>query len=502
MLATNAWAASLRELHRRLVVISSDMIATAAVPERLAEIGWTGGECISDSQMQIHYYHATRDGRVAFGKGGWGIALAGRIPASFDRNDRARATRSSANFRRLYPTLADVPGRVRLVGADRPQRPRASRSSATWAGGEHIVYGVGWSGNGVAPSRCSAGSILASLALGADDEWARCGLVDGKQGTFPPEPMRFLGAHVVRRRSCARSAPRRRVASLRGSSAPWPASHRRASFPRRARSEDWALSISPHPVCREMRTHDDTRSESMQEFEVRYEGELPATPAAVWDAIAVHAGGWLWPIAYEPRVGGAERGLTSGGGTVTAWDPPRRLATRAERREDGWWNALDYQLEPCRAGTRVHYAHTGVFTGDDHALQDDACRAHTAFYYHSLGQYVEHFAGREATYVSADGPAGSARPGAFAALRDVLGVGDGRRRRRRGAPGAGRDGADRRRDRLPHGRVPRRAHGRRALPLLRARRLGLAGGHRAPPLLAGGGSRCTPGRPGGSGWMR
>ena len=42
------------------------------------------------------------------------------------------------------------------------------------------------------------GRILASLALGVADEWSGCGLVDGRQGRFPPDPVRFLGAHVVR----------------------------------------------------------------------------------------------------------------------------------------------------------------------------------------------------------------------------------------------------------------------------------------------------------------
>ena len=42
------------------------------------------------------------------------------------------------------------------------------------------------------------GKILASLALGVADEWSACGLVDGRQGRFPPEPVRFLGAHIVR----------------------------------------------------------------------------------------------------------------------------------------------------------------------------------------------------------------------------------------------------------------------------------------------------------------
>ena len=69
----------------------------------------------------------------------------------------------------------------------------------------------------------------------------------------------------------------------------------------------------------------------MKDFEVRFEGELPATPREVWDAITLHTSGWYWNISYEPRPGGAERGLTSAGGTVTAWEPPRHFATRAER---------------------------------------------------------------------------------------------------------------------------------------------------------------------------
>jgi hypothetical protein len=64
-------------------------------------------------------------------------------------------------------------------------------------GQEHIVYGVGWSGNGVAPS-VLGGRILASLALGLDDEWAHAGLARDPVGLFPPEPIRHFGGRLVR----------------------------------------------------------------------------------------------------------------------------------------------------------------------------------------------------------------------------------------------------------------------------------------------------------------
>jgi uncharacterized protein YndB with AHSA1/START domain len=160
------------------------------------------------------------------------------------------------------------------------------------------------------------------------------------------------------------------------------------------------------------------------EFEVRFDGLLAAGPDAAWAAITTpQIAGWLWEVDYEPRAGGAEAGLTRSGGTVTAWEPPRRFTTRAER-PDGWRNQLDYVLEPRAGGTFLHYTHAGTL--DDATWDNDyeACRRHTAFYYHSLGEYLRYFAGRQARYAAADGPPASAAAGSFvAALRD-LGVPD------------------------------------------------------------------------------
>ena len=195
VVATNAWAAGLRELSGRLVAITSDMVMTAPAPERLRAIGWTGGECITDSQMMVDYYHATREGRIAFGKGGWGIALGGRIGAGFDRNPK-RASAVEADLRRTYPVLADLPVTHDWSGPiDRT--PTSLPLLGRLGGRPHVLYGVGWSGNGVGPS-VLGGKILASLALGRDDRWSRYPLVDRELGRFPREPIRFLGAHVVR----------------------------------------------------------------------------------------------------------------------------------------------------------------------------------------------------------------------------------------------------------------------------------------------------------------
>lgn len=195
VIATNAWAASIRELRRSMAVMSSEMVATAPIPDRLEEIGWTGGEGITDSQMMLDYYRTTRDGRIAFGKGAGSIAFGGQIDRRFDRNRRLAAS-VAAELRRYYPMLSDVPITHDWAGAiDRTydSLPIFGRLG----GRDHILYGVGWSGNGVGPS-VVGGKILSSLALGIDDEWSRSALVDRTIDRFPPEPIRFTGAQVVR----------------------------------------------------------------------------------------------------------------------------------------------------------------------------------------------------------------------------------------------------------------------------------------------------------------
>jgi glycine/D-amino acid oxidase-like deaminating enzyme len=195
VIAMNAWAVGIRELSRSIAVISSDIVATAPIPDRLAQIGWTGGEAITDSQMMVCYYRTTRDGRIAFGKGGWGIVLGDRIGPHLDR-DAARAALVERDFRRYYPMLGDVPVTDDWSGPiDRAMDglPLIGRLGDR----DHIHFGIGWSGNGVGPS-VVGGRILASLALGRKDEWSQCALVDRKYQLFPPEPIRYLGGQVVR----------------------------------------------------------------------------------------------------------------------------------------------------------------------------------------------------------------------------------------------------------------------------------------------------------------
>ena len=199
VLATNAWMIRSTEIRRHILVVGSDVVATPPIPDRLAEIGWTDGLCISDSRLLVHYHRTTDDGRIAFGKGGGALAFGERVGRAFEGEATAARTKEvERHFHRLYPRLADVRAIRSWTGPiDR------SRTGLPFFGPLRsvpgVLVGVGYSGNGVGPSYLG-GRILASLALGRDDEWSRCGLVGvPTKRAFPPEPFRFAGGHMVRR---------------------------------------------------------------------------------------------------------------------------------------------------------------------------------------------------------------------------------------------------------------------------------------------------------------
>ncbi|MFJ9030656.1 SRPBCC domain-containing protein [Streptomyces sp. NPDC102274] len=160
-----------------------------------------------------------------------------------------------------------------------------------------------------------------------------------------------------------------------------------------------------------------------KEFEIVREFEVDASPEQVWEALTTGTAGWLWPMEYEPREGGA----APHGGTVTAWDPPRRLTGRVENVEgisQQTLNQLDHVIEPREGGgSWVRYVHSGIFV-DDWDNQYDGAAKHTDFYLHTLRQYLLHFTGRAAVFAAVDGPAASRAAGALDVASRGLGLPD------------------------------------------------------------------------------
>jgi glycine/D-amino acid oxidase-like deaminating enzyme len=195
VVALNAWAAAWPSFGRRLVTWSSYIILTEPIPDRLAALGWTGGEGLADGRFTLHYLRTTRDGRIALGGGGGRAGFGGRIGPVFT-DDLVSVQRAAAGLRRLFPSLRDV----RIEDAWGGPIDITSDHLPVFASvpGRPIHYGHGYSGNGVAPA-VLGGRILAALALErADDPALALPLVGTLPRAFPPEPFRYVGARVVR----------------------------------------------------------------------------------------------------------------------------------------------------------------------------------------------------------------------------------------------------------------------------------------------------------------
>ena len=193
VLALNVWGTRW-PLGGRQTNFGSAVVLTEPVPELLEQIGWTGGEAITDGRMFLHYFRTTPDGRVLMGSGSGRLGLGDHVgPGILD--DLPAQGRAERGLHELLPALAAVPIAARWSGPIDVSADKLPRFETL--PGARIHYGAGYSGNGVGPSWLG-GQILASLALGVADEWTALPLVDRAARRLPPEPFRYAGGKVVR----------------------------------------------------------------------------------------------------------------------------------------------------------------------------------------------------------------------------------------------------------------------------------------------------------------
>ena len=194
VIAVNAAATGWRPVARHVTNFGSYVVLTEPVPELLERIGWTGGEAVVDGRMFLHYFRTTDDGRVLMGSGSGPIGFGGRVDGRFT-GDLPTAARAERGLRRLLPDLAEARierawgGPIDVSADHLPFFGTVPRT--------RIPYGLGYSGHGVGPSWLG-GQILASLAVGREDEWTALPLATRRLPSLPPEPLKRLGGGLVR----------------------------------------------------------------------------------------------------------------------------------------------------------------------------------------------------------------------------------------------------------------------------------------------------------------
>jgi glycine/D-amino acid oxidase-like deaminating enzyme len=182
-------------LRDALTITSSHIVLTEPVPELLGEIGWTGGECITDCRTMLHYFRTTPDGRIAFGLGGGRISMGGRLRGRVEIDPEVVALAAE----RLHAYFPGLEGRrlTHAWGGPIDVSPTHLPLVAPLRGSRAFAA-AGYTGNGVGPSYM-VGRTLASLALDRRDDHSRLPFVDPAPQRVPPEPFHWLGGNVIRR---------------------------------------------------------------------------------------------------------------------------------------------------------------------------------------------------------------------------------------------------------------------------------------------------------------
>jgi uncharacterized protein YndB with AHSA1/START domain len=159
-------------------------------------------------------------------------------------------------------------------------------------------------------------------------------------------------------------------------------------------------------------------------------GEVPGTPEDVWQAIATGPGisAWFVPTELEEREGGSvvfHLGIDDSRGTITGWEPGRRVAYEepwpVEDGAEPVTLATEFLIEPRAGGTcvvRIVSTFSDPGFGED---LDSMGEGWTAFL-DNLRVYLTHFAGRPAETVTVTGTAAAPHDEAWAELTGALGL--------------------------------------------------------------------------------
>ncbi|GAA3596436.1 FAD-dependent oxidoreductase [Kineosporia mesophila] len=195
VLATNVFPNPLRRLRPFTVPVWDHVLATEPLTDRQwDDLGWHGGQGISDAGNQFHYYRTTADRRVVWGGYDalyyYGSDLSQRRMRREDTEKRL-----AEHFFTTFPQLRGVRFSHTWGGAI----DTSTRFTALWARalGGKVASVNGFTGLGVGASRFGA-RVALDLLDGVENERTRLSMVRRPPLPFPPEPVRWAGIELTR----------------------------------------------------------------------------------------------------------------------------------------------------------------------------------------------------------------------------------------------------------------------------------------------------------------
>jgi glycine/D-amino acid oxidase-like deaminating enzyme len=195
VIATNAYTRSLKGLPKlaaRQIPMWTFQVVTAPLAAAHWEgIGWKNQQSFEDNRQLVHYFRPTMDGRITMGGGD----ITTPSGDGFDHDFAPRIWRHcEEHLRWIFPQLRDVPVDYRWggpVSVNLDMTPEIS-----FLGDERIIYSGGCIGHGVSLTHLN-GRLIADLLGGRKTDLTDFWIVNRKAVPWPPEPLSFLGRHII-----------------------------------------------------------------------------------------------------------------------------------------------------------------------------------------------------------------------------------------------------------------------------------------------------------------
>ena len=200
LLATSAYPPLVRAIRRYVAPVYDYVLVTEPLGDaRRASVGWAGGQGVTDTGNQFHYYRPTADGRILWGGYDAVYRYGGPVGPHLDADEHTFA-RLSQHFFTTFPQLEGV----RFTHAWGGAIDTCSRFAVFFgrALGGSAVYALGYTGLGVAASRFGGRTAL-DLLDGRATEATDLELVRRRPVPFPPEPLRSAVIQLTRRELAA-----------------------------------------------------------------------------------------------------------------------------------------------------------------------------------------------------------------------------------------------------------------------------------------------------------
>jgi glycine/D-amino acid oxidase-like deaminating enzyme len=197
VVATNAYSSALRglpKLQSRQTPMWTFQVVTAPLSAaQWDSLGWSGQQSFEDNRQLVHYFRPTVDGRITMGGGD--VTAPGR--GHFDHDFAPHIWRHcEEHLKWLFPQLRDVPIDYRWGG---PVSVNVDMTPEIgFIGDASVIYSTGCIGHGVSLAHLN-GRLIADLLSERKSDLTDFWIVNRKAIPWPPEPLSFIGRHVIHR---------------------------------------------------------------------------------------------------------------------------------------------------------------------------------------------------------------------------------------------------------------------------------------------------------------